>query len=181
MPNVFSKMFALLLAVLVLYCVPTYQLYKKQEEIAYLNTHQVVTEFVDNVRTKGFITRDMYEQFLQKLNVGEVLYTVEMTHKHKIYVPVYTDPTNQNSFTGEYKTQYDEFYKEQIEKVLYADLNDTDVMYKLENGDYFKIYVENKTKFRSTMLFDFFTGGIANDNDVVVSVPYGGMVLNEDY
>lgn len=30
------------------------------------------------------------------------------------------------------------------------------------------------------MLFDFLTGG-AGGNDIVISVPYGGMVLNEDY
>lgn len=183
MPNALSKVFAVILAVLVLYYVPTYQIYKKEEDLAYVNTYEVVTEFVDNVRMKGFITPQMYEDFQSKLHIGNVLYDVQMVHQHKIYSPVYTNPGDLNSFTGKYEVQYDEFYWEQIEPYLFGTASSTDYKerkYKLENGDFFQVYVENKTKFKSTMLFDFLTGGLSSDA-VVISIPYGGMVLNEDY
>lgn len=183
MPNAISKLFAVILAILVLYYVPTYQIYKKQEDLAYLNTYETVTAFVDNVRMKGYITPQMYEDFQKKLIIGDVLYDVEMTHKHKLYVPVFSDPANPNSFTGEYQVQYSEYYETQILDVLYGDPTKSieQRTYKLENGDFFSLYVENKTKFKSTMILDFLTGAISKDNEVVVSVPYGGMILNEDY
>lgn len=184
MPNPISSLFAVLLAVLVMYYVPAYQVYKKEEDLAYTNTYQVVTDFVDNVRMKGFITPKMYEDFQNRLHIGDVLYDVEMVHKHKTYVPVYNDPRNMNSFTGEYTVDYEEYYWEQIEPYLFGSASSTnydDRMYKLEEGDYFQVYVENKTKFKSTMVFDFLTGNPGGINEVVISVPYGGMVLNEDY
>lgn len=162
---------------------PAYQTFEKEEDIAYLNTYQVVTEFVDNVRMKGYITPKMYEEFQQKLHIGDVLYDVEMVHKHKYYHPVYSDPSDPNTFTGEYVIEYDEYYWEQIKEQLFGDstVPYEERMYRLEEGDYFGVHVKNKTKFKSTMLLDFLTGNIGDDNSERVSVPYGGMVLNEDY
>lgn len=183
MPNALSKIFAVILMVVALYYIPLYQQYKKQEDLAYLNTYQATMEFADNVRMKGFISRQMYEDYMAKINIGEVLYNVEMTHKHRVYTPEYTDPTDLNTFTGNYLLQYDDFFETQILEHLYSEaaLADPDRIYRLEKDDYFKIYVENKTKFKSTMLFDFLTANISNHDGVVISIPYGGKVLNEDY
>ena len=183
MPNPIAKIFAVILITFMLYY-SFYQIYKKEEDLAYINTYQVVTEFVDNVRFKGFITPKMYEDFQAKLHTGsDVLYDVEMVHKHKVYVPEYTDPTNPNSFTGKYLVTDDEFYWEQIKKVLYDNpsVPYEQRIYKLETDDYFEVYVENKTKFKSTMLFDFLTMNIGESNKVVISFPYGGMVHNQDW
>lgn len=184
MPNFISKFFASLIALGVLFLFPTYQIYKKQEDLAYLNAYQTVTEFVDNVRTKGFITSQMVEDFQQQLHLGDVLYDVEMVHKHKIYTPVYTNTSDLNSYTGEYSVDYEEFFVTQIMDYLYGDSGKGPIesrKYKLEKDDYFEVYVENKTKFKSTMLFDYITLNASSDNAVVISIPYGGMVLNEDY
>jgi hypothetical protein len=182
MPNIISKIFAVILAVVAMFYIPAYQIYKQEENFTYVNTYEAVTDFVDNVRMKGYITPKMYEDFQQKIHVGDVLFEVEMLHQHKIYSPVYTDPQDTTSFTGEYQVHYDEFYGKQIKDVLYGDSSTPmdERQYKLENGDFFQIYVENKTKFKSTMLFDFLTGGLGSD-PVVISIPYGGMVLNEDW
>ncbi|MFJ8519398.1 hypothetical protein [Lysinibacillus xylanilyticus] len=184
MPNLISKLFASLIAIGVLLVAPTYQVLKKQEDIAYLNADQAVTNFVENVRMKGFITPKMVEDFQQQLQVGNVLYNVEMVHKHKIYTPVYSNTSDLNSYTGEYEVDYEDYYWTQIKDFLYGDNGNGDIpsrVYKLEQGDYFQVYVENKTKFKSTMLFDYLTFNILSDNDVVISIPKGGMVLNEDY
>lgn len=183
MPNAISAIIGTILLVLVMFYVPAYQTFEKQEDITYHNAYQAVTEFVDNVRFKGYITPKMYEDFQEKLHLGDVLFDVEIVHRHKIYTPVYIEPSNLNSFTGEYIVDYDEYYWEQIEPKLFDESEGPyeERMYKLESGDYFEVYVENKTKFKSTMLFEFLTGNIGDDNRVEISIPYGGMVLNEDY
>lgn len=180
MPNPISKIFAVILGVLLMFYVPIYQSYQKQDDLIYQNVKQAVTQFVDNVRTKGYITPKMYEDFQNEISVGTYLFRTDITHKQKVYTPVYTDT---NTFTGEYTVDYDEYYWAQIEKFLFDKTNvipKEDRMYKLQQGDFFSVHVENMTKTKSTMLFDFLTGG-AGGNDIVISVPYGGMVLNEDY
>jgi len=181
MPNAIAKIFGIILMVGLFYY-STYQNYKKEEDIAYINTYNSVTEFVDNVRLKGFITPSMYEDFVNSLHTGnQVLFNVEIEHEKKQYTPVYTDPTNPNSFTGEYEVQYTSFYWEQIKKTLFeSSVPYEKRMYKLENGDFFYVNVANKTKFKSTMLFDFLTGGAGTDAPEI-PFPYGGMVQNQDW
>ncbi|UZN01249.1 hypothetical protein OL548_34420 (plasmid) [Lysinibacillus sp. MHQ-1] len=83
MPNAVSKIFAIILMV-VLFYFATYQNYKKEEDLAYINTYNSVTEFVDNVRLKGFITPSMYEDFVNSLHTGnQVLFNVELEHQKK--------------------------------------------------------------------------------------------------
>ncbi|MBD8523757.1 MULTISPECIES: hypothetical protein [Bacillati] len=184
MVNPVSKIVAILLAIVVMIYLPTYNTFEKEEDLAYLMADQAVSDFTDNVRMKGYITPSMYEDFVQRLHVGSpVLYKIEMTHKHKVYTPVYSDPANINTFTGKYEVQYDEFYQDQILDYLFknpAGPNEQR-MYKLEKDDFFQVVIENKTKFKSTMLFDFLTFNAGESNTPVIYIPRGGMVLNEDY
>lgn len=185
MPNPISKVFAVILAVLLLFFVPVYQSFHKQEDLAYQSAYQAVTDFVDNVRTKGFITPQMYEDFQTNLAAGSgsISYKTEIVHEKKVYTPVYTDPTNPASFTNQFVVDYDEYYWDQIHPFLFdesSSIPKKDRMYKLNAGDFFTVHVENITKTKATMMFDFLTGG-AGGNNVTISIPYGGMVLNEDY
>lgn len=184
MPNPISKIFAIILAALVMFYLPTYQNYKKQEDLTYVNTYKTVTEFVDNVRMKGFITPSMYEDFVQSLHTGtDVLFDIEIVHSQKVYTPIYTNPSDMTTFTGEYQVDYQEYYWDQIKEPLFGESSVPyeDRIYKLQSGDYFDVYVENKTKFKSRMLLDFLTFNAGNHNDIVISFPYGGMVLNQDW
>lgn len=181
MPNALAKIVAIVLTVLIMYF-STYQIYKKERDLAYINTSQAVTEFVDNVRFKGYITPKMYEDFQSKLHSGSsVLFDVQIVHEQKVYVPEYTDPTDLNSFTGKYSVTYEEYHWEQIKKVLYEGTPTEIRMYKLQADDYFEVYVENKTKFKSSMLLDFITFSIGDFNQVEIVYPYGGMVHNQDW
>ena len=185
MPNAISKVFAIILAALVMFYFVTYQNYKKQEDLAYIHTYQEVTKFVDSVRMKGYITPKMYEQFELGLHQGnEILFDIEILHEQKKYQPVYTNGTafQPATFTGKYQVQYDEYFKQQLFDVLYDEsVPYNQRMYKLQKDDYFTVTVQNKTKFKSTMLLSMLTGGAAGTTDTTLYFPYGGMVLNEDW
>jgi len=182
MVNPISKIFAIILAVLVMFTMPTYQNYKKQEDLTYLNTYKVATNFVDAVRLKGYITPDMYKEFADALHTGtDVLFDIEMEHRQKRYNPVYTDPTNTASFTGEYKVDYESFVESQITDVLFESaIPYEERVYKLQKDDSFSVTIRNKTKFKSTMMLDFMTLGLGG-NEEIIYFPYGGLVLNEDW
>lgn len=183
MPNAISKLFAVLLLVVAIIFVPVYQSYQRQDDLAYQVAYQAVTDFVDNVRTKGYITPKMVEDFEGRLELESYLYKTDFLHEKKVYTPIYTDPTNPATFTGDYTVDFDEFYNAQIMPVLFDEMNSIEKderFYYLSAGDFFSVYVENITRTRSSMLFDFLTGGFKGDG-VEIVIPYGGMVLNEDY
>lgn len=183
MPNAISKLFAVLLLVVAIIFVPVYQSYQRQDDLAYQVAYQAVTDFVDNVRMKGYITPKMVEDFESNLELESYLYKTEFVHQKKVYTPIYTDPANPATFTGDYTVQFDEYYNEQIMPHLFDESNTTplqDRHYYLSVGDFFTVKVENMTRTRSSMLFDFLTGGFGGDS-VEIVIPYGGMVLNEDY
>lgn len=183
MPNILSKVFALIMLVLVMIFVPIYQSYKNQDDLAQQVAYQAVTNFVDNVRTKGYISPQMIEDFETRLEIGTYLFKTEFTHEKKVYTPVYTDPTNPASFTGDYTVDFDDYHKSQIMPYLFNDLSSVpknERKYLMTAGDFFTVQVENITRTKSSMLFDFLTGGNSGDG-VNILIPYGGLVLNEDF
>ncbi|MNP39085.1 hypothetical protein D3C76_1326420 [compost metagenome] len=58
--------------------------------------------------------------------------------------------------------------------------SDLNRRYVMAVGDFFTVKVKNVNRTMATILSDVFTGGIT-DGNVKVYVPYGGMVINEDY
>lgn len=181
MPNVIKAILVFILLVMVLFYVPTYDTYSKQEDLIRLNTRQAVTDFVDNVRYKGYITPKMYEDFQLKIGIADVIFDIDVEHQHKVYNPIYTDPADTNTFTGDYTVDYDSFYWDGISSKLYdVQLPIEDRTYKLEKGDYFKVTIENKSKLKSTILFGFLSNSI-DESSPEIYVNYGGMILNEDY
>ncbi|PGT83232.1 hypothetical protein [Bacillus sp. AFS040349] len=184
MVDAISKTVAFLLAIVLLFLVPLSFNFEREDELASLTAQNAVTKFVDSVRNKGYISPTMYNQFTQELQKIGYTYDIEITHEKKTYFPVYTDPSDPNSFTGEYMTDYQNYYSAQILPILFPDntlpIDDDSRLYKLTTGDFFKVEVKNTNRTNSTILRDFLTGGNTG-NPVVIHIPYGGMVHNEDY
>lgn len=182
LPNMISKILVIyLFTLMVLYGV--YHQYKLQDELVKQNAFQVVTNFVDNVRTKGYISPAMIEDFERDLQIGSYLFKTEFKHQKKVYTPVYTDPINPASFTGEYVVDMDEYYKKQIMDYLFEEPNSTpkdERKYLMSVGDFFYVEVENMSRSNAMMLFDAFTNN-TNSDGIFIVIPNGGMILNEDY
>lgn len=160
-----------------------YNQYKMQDDIAKQNAFQVVSNFVNNVRTKGYISPTMIEDFERDLQLGSYLFKTEFKHQKKVYTPVYTDPTNPASFTGEYVVDMDEYYKTQIMDYLFEEPNSipkAERKYLMTEGDFFYVEVQNMTRSNAMMLFDAFTNNTEGDG-VFIFIPNGGMILNEDF
>lgn len=178
-PNAIKAIFSFILLVFVLFYLPTYGTYVKQKDLMYMNTKQATSDFVDNVRYKGYISDDMYEDFLFRISLSDILFNVEIEHHKKVYNPVLTDPTDPSTFTGDYKVSYDEYFTEEIKENLFSETGNN--IYKMEKGDYIKVVVNNTTKLKSSIMFDFVTGSPGDDGISEIYVPYGGVILNEDY
>ncbi|USB34910.1 hypothetical protein [Paenibacillus sp. YPG26] len=183
MINSLSKVLAALLAVLLLYFVPAVQHAQTQKEITYLTVNHSLTEFVDSVRNKGYISPVMYEDFRKELGASGGHFEVELEHQHKKYHPEYTDPSNASTFLNDYSVQYEGHYMDEMESSLYTDTSqDKDSSkrkYYMQMGDYFMVSIQRKDQSQWSILTSILYGSEPEIEDGPLH--YGGMVLNEDY
>lgn len=154
----------------------------KQDDISEVVVLNSVTHFVDSVRDKGYITPTMYSEFVDRMSLTGNIYDIQMVHRHKRYDPIYNDV---GIFLGGYHVNYEEFFNAQINEKLFPRNSTENVespnrIYKFESGDFFDVTVKNTNRTMGTLMNDVLTGGINNLNEKIV-IPYGGMVLNEDY
>ncbi|GGH48869.1 hypothetical protein GCM10008014_13000 [Paenibacillus silvae] len=184
MINAASKLLAVLLAVLLLYIYPAAETAQRQDDIARMTASQSVTRFVDAVRTKGYISPRMLAEFEEQLAETCNNYELSMEHLHKKYVPRYTDPMNQSSFTGTYEVVHDGYYLSQIRESLFPvsgtlTMDDPGRRYKLSVGDFFSVSLKSTNRTPSMLIREWLQGGTAQA--AAVFTAHGGMVLNEDY
>lgn len=179
--NSYIKVFAILLAVLLLYIYPIYTAFQQQDDISELVVLRATTAFVDAVRDKGYISPTMYTDFRQAIEATGLDFDVQMEHESKKYVPVYDDPTRPETFRGTYEVHYDAFYNAQILPVLFpgssAPRDDPSRRYKLRVGDTFTVTVKNVSRTPGTVLFDFLNSTVSPNDKMFI--PYGGVVRNE--
>ncbi|WP_068782419.1 hypothetical protein [Paenibacillus sp. GM2] len=197
MENSLSKIVAILLAVALLFGYPLYQQAQRHDELSQLVVHTAVTEFVDAVRTKGYITPAMYLDFNRKLGATGNQYDIQMEHLHKRYNPSYSEPADPSSFQNDFDVYFNGHYTGEIMATLFPDntepLNSKQRRYPKPDadlngsgadpmtvGDFFTVKVKNVNRTMATVLFDFFTSGNTGSNTKIY-IPYGGMIINEDY
>ncbi|AJS58336.1 hypothetical protein [Paenibacillus sp. IHBB 10380] len=181
-----SKFVSVILALLLLYIYPTAEGAKRQDDLSQIVVYNVVTQFVDAVRVKGYVTPTMYNDFLQSLHVTGNEYEVQMEHRHKKYHPEYSDAANATTFQDKYSVVYDGYYEETILARLFPESSlpkDSESrIYKMVVGDFFKVTVKNINVTPGTIMSDLLYGvRELSDGRTVIVFPYGGMVLNEDY
>ncbi|WP_322906724.1 hypothetical protein [Paenibacillus campi] len=181
MSNAIMKIFAALLALLLMGIWPLYTAYSSQDHSSQIVVLNAVTRFVDRVRDKGYISPPMMQAFKDQLFLTGNTYHIEMEHQHKRYDPVYDDEAQ---FQHTYQVHYEGYYNNQIEARLFPvgndNANDPARLYKLNQGDFFSVTVKNTNRTMATLMGDLLFGGSNAPNEKIV-VPYGGMVLNEDY
>jgi hypothetical protein len=180
--NSVAKVFAAILAIVLLLIWPVSSALNKQDDISEIVVINSVTNFVDSVRDKGYITPSMYKEFTEQMALTGNTYDIQMVHRHKRYDPIYSDD---GVFQDGYNVNYEEFFNSQIDDKIFPQnsndkLDSPKRIYKFATGDFFDVTVKNTNRTMGTLMNDFLTGGINIPNEKIV-IPYGGMVLNEDY
>ncbi|WP_408895181.1 hypothetical protein [Paenibacillus taichungensis] len=183
MINAASKLLAVLLAVILLYVYPAAETANRQDDMARMTVVQTVTRFVDAIRTKGYISPAMYTEFEEQMARTGNAYEISMEHLHKKYVPHYSDPMDQSTFSGTYETVQDGYYSAQIKAKLFPSsgvlaLDDPGRRYTLAMGDFFTVTVKNTNRTPAMLIREWLNGSA---QAAAVFTTYGGMVLNEDY
>ena len=181
MSETLSKVFALIIAVLLLYIFPVENMLTRQDDIAGVFVLNETAEFVDSVRNLGYITPVMYRQFSQVLATTGNRYAIVMEHRHVNIQPVYTDPDDITSFQHDYSSHYQTFYHDDIMQTLFPAVNPlpADTNYYLSKGDLFTVQVMNENKTIATRVQELLLMTDLPVRKIIVN--YGGMVRDESH
>ena len=87
----FGKIIEILVTTALLFLLPIYYLSLQQDAVCQSQVRTTTSYFVDSVRNQGYMTRNMYELFLQELDSTGQVYRVELTYYKKIEVSL--DPS----------------------------------------------------------------------------------------
>lgn len=79
---------AIIIAVFILFIFPVYMAYEKKDDIAYALAMRYTQDLVDEVRSKGYITKNMYDDYSKKLKITGNSYDIQMTHEYNRYDPI---------------------------------------------------------------------------------------------
>lgn len=112
-----QRVFSILLSVIIFFLFPLYVTFEKKDDISYALSLRMTYNFVNNVKDKGYISYDMYNDFVNELGVTSNLYDIKLEHKRKKYEPAifsYDDLYNQILGKFDYITYKNELSKGEI-------------------------------------------------------------------
>ena len=114
MDGILQRVVSIIIAVAIFFILPVYIAYEKRDDISYALALKITTDFVENVNSRGYISADMYNDFISELSVTQNTYDIYLEHTAKKYNPVIY------SYTDDLKTIRAKFdynlYKEQYEE-----------------------------------------------------------------
>ena len=129
MSDAFSKIFAIMLAVVMMYIVPVFYMREESDRLKQTYVLETVISFVDSVRNTGILGQDNYNRLVDELRGLKDIYTIELTHcTHSL-----------DDVDGESYYFADEYYNSQIFEYFE---NGED--YLMAKADYLKVVVKNQ-------------------------------------
>lgn len=174
MGNALSKIFIIILALLLLFIYPLLHMYQQLDCNTRIFVYTETTKLVDSVRNIGYLTPQMYEEFTEKLAATNNSYIINLEHRHLKYDPIYGDPMDESSFENDFNINYSAYYTKDIMKILFPDDGSRQEKYDFTQGDYFLVKVVNRNKTFATKVMELLLGrGLPTE---VILVQYGGMI-----
>lgn len=136
MEDTLQRVFAILIAVIIFFLLPLYIAFEKKDDISYSLALRITTNFVENVKSKGYLSKEMYDNYISRLSVTGNVYDIKLEHLAKKYTPViysYNDDYSDIRAKFDYNTYKSQFENGEINAsgglyknlILAYDLNET--------------------------------------------------------
>lgn len=139
---------AIFVAFIIFFVFPIYFTYEKKDDISYALVLRYTQDFVNNIKSKGYITKEEYDEYLSKLDLTENTYDINMLHtqvKSNPVVPILPTELAYSSIEQTYDNKY-------IVNVL-----DNQNIYLMNEKDNFSIKVKNTNTTIATILYNTIT------------------------
>lgn len=113
MDNPMEIVIDIILTIIIIVLFPLLYLGLKQDTLTQTIVEIETNEFVQEVRSKGYIDKNMYEEYIKNLSATGILYDVSLEHNHNTLEPEYRFRTEdeileeqKNSYTGSNEYHY---------------------------------------------------------------------------
>ena len=166
---------AIFLAAILMFVFPLMSVSERTDDIAELAIQTATTDFVDEVRTRGVLTMDRYDAFVQTLAATGNSYDVEMEAQILDENPGVKTTQAETTKIGE--NVYYNLYTSQIEEKIgvgTGSVNSSHVL-KFKEGDRFSVTVKNTNTTIAQTLKNFFYRLTGNDT-YQIAAQYAGIV-----
>lgn len=178
------KLLGFFLAAVLLFLVPVMSILERQDDVAFTAVFTEVNRFADSARDTGYITPNMYTEFVNRLNATGNTFEVSLRHVKSVINPVYRQNGANLEFTGEYEINRLSVSETEILSTLFPDNSSLDVFdkarrYDMKEGDLLFAEVKNKGKTMATALRDMML--FSDTQTPTLFVRSGGLVRNEAY
>ncbi len=175
MEDVVQRVFSILLSVIIFFLLPLYIAFEKKDDISYSFALKISTNFVDNVLEKGYLTMDMYNDFVTELSTTGNVYDISMQYLAKQYNPVIqiigktSDSDGKNVIVSEYdylekKKLFENYDKNNNRQIFNYETNLIDK----NNAKAQVTYKLSERKYSTEQILEFLSGD--NNNFVAANL-----------
>lgn len=133
--NLLDKVFGILLALVVLFLAPAIYLSQQATGVNQYVVNEAAMSFVEQARTTGYITPELYLELVERLDATGELYRISLQHSAYQTSPVFGE-TGEVERVGEY---FVATYEEEIWNTLQAGEN-----YEMNPDDYLSIEIRSR-------------------------------------
>jgi len=173
-----SIFITVIILVLLIVIFPLYNYFERQDDMSYNLVLKSTTEFVDEIINSGYISQDMYTDYIVQLaNTGN-LYDIELEAHRKVLVRLKDGSGN---YKDEYEEQYLIDYNDDIFDTTVTNPSNIDDrvikngVYRLNVGD--KVFIKLKNS-STTMAGALFNIIVPTSSTETIKINYGGIIQN---
>ncbi|MBS6558750.1 MAG: hypothetical protein KH355_00560 [Clostridiales bacterium] len=160
-----GKIASIFLVVLLLFLAPLL-LMEERKDLMLENYVLAKTDYlVEHIRSNGYLSPRMYQQYQQELNGTGMIYEIEMEHERAVYYP----EEQSERLIKHYKNIYED-------DILFTVLEQNRT-YQMGRGDFFFMKVTSKSKSMASKLRSYFF--ISKSELPAIQVELGGRIRDE--
>lgn len=168
-----SKFVTAILAIVIMFIFPVYIAYEKKDDISYALAVRYTQDFVDKVRSKGYVTQELYQDYVARLLTTGNTYDIELEHRY-----VRFDPDNSVIDDSVAAVRNEEIYS--TEHILNFLNNNEEHKYVMNVNDNFNVKIKNTNITMATVIYNIVTVNMSKNN-VRIYVDYGGKILADKW
>ena len=148
-----------------LFFVPLFLFAEKQELMMESYVLTKTAYLVEHIKSDGYLSKEMYEQYQKQLTWTGYLYEIQMEHQQPCY---YFDESSNT-----YQKYYENNYEEEIVEELFHGTG----RYEMKRGDFFFLKVTSKTKGIGDKIRAYFL--FPTQTTPAIQVELGGMIRDD--
>lgn len=168
MDDILTSVIGIGLAAVLMFIFPLITMSDRTDDVSQLTVRIAVTEFVEDIRQSGKITRERYNQFIGNIGSTGNTYNIEIEAK-------ILDENPSRKVVEDTKVQGKNVYYSVYNSQIIEDTLMKDKDYYLKEGDTIIVSAKNSNQTMSQQLKNFFYTVVGKDT-YIIAASHGGMV-----